>query len=241
MGVGEDRHAGVPNRYPQNCVHGLSVDVIDATADRRSKVSGGFNVLLNGRAVLGATVLVLATSAAYAKPPFAQKEGVKCTYCHTTPPQRNYRGNFYHDNGLSFAGFDDAAEAKKAGVEIGPEADSKPKSWTPPAKAEPEKPAEGTKPAGPSVADLKKKADAAAAAAKKAPKDAKAKTAYAAALAALGHAQMLDTTVPPAKRYPTALATLRQAVKLDAKNAAAAADVKAIEDAYRSMGRPIPK
>lgn len=195
----------------------------------------------SGRALLGAAVLVLVTGAAYAKPPFAQKEGVKCTYCHTTPPQRNYRGNFYHDNGLSFAGFDDAAEAKKAGVEIGPDADAKPKSWTPPQKAEPEKPAATTKPAGPSVADLKKKADAAAAVCKKNPKDAKAKTSCGAALAALGHAQMLDTSVPPVKRYPMALATLRAAVKCDPKNAAAAADIKAIEDAYRSMGKPIPK
>jgi hypothetical protein len=63
---------------------------------------------------------------------------------------RNYRGNFYHDNNLSFAGFDDAAEAKKAGVEVGPEASSKPKSWTAPeAPAEPAKPAVPAKPTTP--------------------------------------------------------------------------------------------
>jgi len=195
---------------------------------------------VSGRAILGATVLAVLAGTAQAKPPFAQKEGVKCTYCHTTPPMRNYRGNFYHDNGLSFAGFDDAAEAKKAGVEIGPEADSKPKSWTPPKAAE-TKPVEETKPAGPSVADLQKKADAAAAAAKKSPKNGALKVALGDALAKLGHAQMLDTTVPPVKRYPTALSTLRAAVKADPKNAAAAADVKAIEDAYKAMGKPIPK
>ena len=195
---------------------------------------------VSGRAILGATVLAVLAGTAQAKPPFAQKEGVKCTYCHTTPPMRNYRGNFYHDNGLSFAGFDDAAEAKKAGVEIGPEADSKPKSWTPPKAAE-TKPVEEPKAAGPSVADLQKKADAAAAAAKKSPKNAALKVALGDALAKLGHAQMLDTTVPPVKRYPTALATLRSAVKADPKNAAAAADVKAIEDAYKAMGKPIPK
>lgn len=194
-----------------------------------------------GRAVLGAAALTLLSGVAYAKPPFAMKEGVKCTYCHTMPPQRNYRGNFYKANGLSFAGFDDAAEAKKAGVEIGPDADAKPTSWTPPKKEEAPKPTEAPKPSGPSVAELTKKADAAAAAYKKNPKSAPAKLAYADALAKLGHAQMLDTTVPPAKRYPTALKTLREAVKLNPKHPGATADVKAIEDAYKSMGREIPK
>lgn len=194
-----------------------------------------------GRAVLGAAALTLLSGVAYAKPPFAMKEGVKCTYCHTMPPQRNYRGAFYKANGLSFAGFDDAAEAKKAGVEIGPDADAKPTSWTPPKPAEEEKPAEAPKPKGPSVADLSKKAKAAAAAYKKKPKSAPLKLAYADALAKLGHAQMLDTSVPPVKRYPTALRTLRQAVKLNPKHPAAKADVKVIEDAYKSMGRPIPK
>ena len=98
-----------------------------------------------------ATALVsLLGTAAVAKPPFAEKEGVSCKYCHSQPPMRNYRGNFYHDNNLSFAGFDDAAEAKKAGVEVGPEASSKPKSWTAPeAPAEPVKPAAPAKPAKP--------------------------------------------------------------------------------------------
>jgi opacity protein-like surface antigen len=84
--------------------------------------------------VLGATSIVLGTfSPAEAKPPFATKEGVKCTYCHApAPPTRNYRGKYYGMHNLSFAGFDDAAEAKKAGVAIGAEADSKPKSQTAP-------------------------------------------------------------------------------------------------------------
>jgi hypothetical protein len=87
----------------------------------------------SNRTILLATALVsLLGTAAVAKPPFAEKEGVSCKYCHSQPPMRNYRGNFYHDNNLSFAGFDDAAEAKKAGVEVGPEASSKPKSWTAP-------------------------------------------------------------------------------------------------------------
>jgi opacity protein-like surface antigen len=84
--------------------------------------------------VLGATGIILGTfSNAEAKPPFAAKEGVKCSYCHApAPPTRNYRGKYYGMHNLSFAGFDDAAEAKKAGVAIGAEAESKPKSQTAP-------------------------------------------------------------------------------------------------------------
>lgn len=108
-------------------------------------------MMKSNRTIMLATALVsLLGTAAVAKPPFAEKEGVSCKYCHTQPPQRNYRGNFYHDNNLSFAGFDDAAEAKKAGVEVGPEASSKPKSWTAPeAPAEPAKPEAPAKPAKP--------------------------------------------------------------------------------------------
>ena len=106
-------------------------------------------MMKSNRTILLATALVsLLGTAAVAKPPFAEKEGVSCKYCHSQPPMRNYRGNFYHDNNLSFAGFDDAAEAKKAGVEVGPEASSKPKSWTAPeAPAEQPKPATPAKPA----------------------------------------------------------------------------------------------
>ena len=108
-------------------------------------------MMKSNRTILLATALVsLLGTAAVAKPPFAEKEGVSCKYCHTQAPMRNYRGNFYHDNNLSFAGFDDAAEAKKAGVEVGPEASSKPKSWTAPeAPAEPAKPEAPAKPAKP--------------------------------------------------------------------------------------------
>ena len=70
---------------------------------------------------------------AEARPPFAAKEGVKCTYCHSgKQPERNYRGVFYGANNHSFNSFDDAAEAKKAGVEIGPLAELVPKSLTAP-------------------------------------------------------------------------------------------------------------
>jgi hypothetical protein len=84
--------------------------------------------------------MLLATSA-QAKPPFAEKEGIKCTYCHSgMQPKRNYRGDYYKLNNFSFAGFDDAAAAKKAGVEIAPLAELKPKSLTPPAPAKPVEP-----------------------------------------------------------------------------------------------------
>lgn len=83
---------------------------------------------------------LLATSA-QAKPPFAAKEGIKCTYCHSgQQPKRNYRGDYYKLHNLTFEGFDDAAEAKKAGVEIAPLAELVPKSLTPPKKVEPPKP-----------------------------------------------------------------------------------------------------
>lgn len=193
---------------------------------------------MTNRALFAVTALGLLAGTANAKPPFAEKEGVKCTYCHTQPPQRNYRGNFYKANNLAFAGFDDAAEAKKAGVEVGPDADSKPKSMTAPAGGGEAKP---EAPAGPSIDALKAAAAKAEAAAAKAPKDKKLAAAAGKALAELGHAQMMDQSVPPRLRYPQALATLRKAVKVDATNKAAAADIKAIEDAYKSMGRPVPK
>lgn len=85
-------------------------------------------------AVLPLTVVF--ASSVQAKPPFAEKEGKKCSYCHEpAPPKRNYRGLYYKLNGLSFAGFVDADEAKKAGVPIGPDAEGAPKSLTPPKKA----------------------------------------------------------------------------------------------------------
>jgi len=125
-------------------------------------VFGGHWLMKSNRTILLATALVsLLGTAAVAKPPFAEKEGVSCKYCHSQPPMRNYRGNFYHDNNLSFAGFDDAAEAKKAGVEVGPEASSKPKSWTAPeAPAEPAKPAVPAKPVKKAPAKPAKKAPA---------------------------------------------------------------------------------
>lgn len=214
-------------------------------------------------AFLTATALASVVSVAFvgkpqpvqAFPAFKDKEGVSCGYCHTSAAgggKRNYRGKFYKKNNLTFAGFDDAAEAKAAGEEIGLDADQKPKSLTPPAgattpvEAAPVEatPAPVPTPAPapkPSVADLKKKAAVTAAALKKSPKSAAAKKAHSASLSAVAKAVMGDTTIPPAKRYPEALTLLRQAVTLDPTNKAAATDKKMIEDVYKQMGRPLPK
>lgn len=96
----------------------------------------------------------LSGGAAHAFPKFAKAESKPCGYCHVNPAgggERNYRGLFYKTNGLSFAGFDDAAEAKKAGVEVGPVTDPSPTSGAAPTeKALP--PAPPVDPA--SIADL---------------------------------------------------------------------------------------
>lgn len=180
-------------------------------------------------------------------PPFVQKEGKPCAYCHVKAAgggARNYRGQYYKANGLTFANFDDAAEAKKAGVEVGPEPTPPPKSQTTAKPAEtPAEKKETLAEAKPSstVQDAAAKARLAEGEYKKAPKNAAKKTAYAATLASLGHAIMLDDTLPPNQRYPGALVQLRRALALDPKNKVALADIKQIEAVYKSMGRPVPK
>jgi glutathione peroxidase len=61
-------------------------------------------------------VVALAAAPAEAKPEFAQKEGKMCNYCHTSPPERNFRGMYYGTHGHSLANFDEEYEAKAAGV-----------------------------------------------------------------------------------------------------------------------------
>ncbi len=76
-------------------------------------------------------VLLALPHAAHAHKKYAIAEGVSCAYCHVSAVgggKRNYRGDFYQKQMHSFANFDDAAEAKAAGVEVGPEADKKPAS-----------------------------------------------------------------------------------------------------------------
>ena len=210
-------------------------------------------------AALTGTIIVCAAAVsifgkpepAQAFPPYKEKEGVNCAYCHTSPAggKRNYRGKFYKKNGLSFAAFDDKAEADGAGEPIAAEADSKPKSLTPPAgTVVPATPAPATtpapetpKPAGTSVAALRTKAAATAAALKAAPKNTAKKKVHSATLTALARGIMADATIRPVLKYPEALRLSRQAVTLDPANKDAASDVKQITDVYKQMGLPIPK
>ena len=85
--------------------------------------------------ILTMTLALLLTRAVYALPEFARKEGKSCLYCHATAAwggNRNYRSEFFRKHGRSFASFDAAAEAKKAGVPVGSDVDPKPKSWSAP-------------------------------------------------------------------------------------------------------------
>ncbi|MDX1932088.1 MAG: hypothetical protein SFU56_05755 [Capsulimonadales bacterium] len=201
------------------------------------------------RLLLSLTGLVAALSVAAPRatafPPFTQKEGKPCGYCHVNEKgggKRNYRGNYYKLRNLSFVEFDDAAEAKKAGEEVGPDPDpnTKPKSWTAPKGAETTE-ATGTEEKKLSVKEATARVKVAETAYNKAKNDPAKKKALAAAIADLGHATMLDATIPPRNRYPAALKHARRALSLDPTNKQAAEDKKAIEDAYKSMGRPVPQ
>ena len=163
-----------------------------------------------------AAALAAISMPASAKPPFAEKEGVACTYCHIQAPKRNYRGDYYKSHQLSFAGFVDAAEAKKAGVGVGPGAGSKPNSLT-------------TVKQSPRIAILTKKAQDAEGAARSAPRDAKLRIAFAAALTKLGDAQLADTSVPMATRIDTASQSYTKAGHIDGKNAAAKAGLEKVK------------
>lgn len=206
------------------------------------------------RILLGFGTVVAASGATHALPAFTQKEGKPCAYCHVNQAgsgPRNYRGLFYKQNKLSFAGFDDAAEAKKAGVEIGPNPTPPPKSYSPPPQEEPKSSAPSAQ--GPSkeptkaatqtmtVAQATANLKAAQAIYTKAPNNATARKTYAEAIAQLGRSTMLDQAIPAMRRYPAALQMQRRALALDPSNKVALADKKQIEDVYKSMKRPIPK
>jgi tetratricopeptide (TPR) repeat protein len=220
------------------------VNLFHRSASMRMEVPSlnNFRVLLSVAALTA--VFAIGAPKSEARPPFAAKEGKPCAYCHVNPAgggARNYRGNYYGAHDHTFAEFDDATEAKKAGEAVGPDPDPsvKPKSWTaPPAAAAAPAKAE-TKAI--STKEATAQAAAAAAAYKKNMKDPAAKKAYAAALATQAHATMLDQSITPHKRYPDALKLDNQALKLDPTNKQAAEDKKAIEDAYKSLGKPIPK
>ncbi|MGC4042577.1 MAG: DUF1080 domain-containing protein [Armatimonas sp.] len=97
--------------------------------------------------ILAALLLTaLLATGTQASPPFTNKELVHCFYCHTDQLKLNYRGNYYKLHNLTFAEFDDAAEAKKAGVPIAPLAETRPKSLTPPKSQTPPKKVDPPKP-----------------------------------------------------------------------------------------------
>ena len=69
---------------------------------------------------VGVALALCAGGPAQAKKAFAEKEKVACDYCHVTPGgPRNFRGLYYRKYEHSFANFDNAYEAKLAGVDPG--------------------------------------------------------------------------------------------------------------------------
>lgn len=211
--------------------------------------------------LLTGAALLAGPRAAHALPKYSQAEGKPCVYCHNGPVgnanNQNYRAKFYDKNGFSFKGFDDAAEAKKAGVDVAPEATPPPKSYSPAEGAAPPPATPATpNPAGaPEMPPQPNRtppstltpAQAAAnykvveAAYLKTPKDAGKKKAFAQATAQLGRATMYDSATAPMVKYPTALRYYRRALALDPANRIALGDKKLIESVYQKMGRPVPK
>jgi glutathione peroxidase len=64
-----------------------------------------------------ALTLILSSSVAHAKPEYAMKEKKDCLYCHVRPGEaRGFRGMYYAARMYSFDKFDEAFEAKIAGV-----------------------------------------------------------------------------------------------------------------------------
>ena len=61
--------------------------------------------LLFALAILGGTIISISTNST-ATPAYAKKEGKKCSYCHTMPPNAqhlNDTGKCYKENGHSLA------------------------------------------------------------------------------------------------------------------------------------------
>ncbi len=76
---------------------------------------------------------------------------------------------------------------------------------------------------------------------KTSPKDAVVlKAALAESNLALGDFNMFNEQMPPFRKYPAALRAYRQVLVYDKANKKAAANIKTIEDIYKSMGRPVP-
>lgn len=58
---------------------------------------------------------------------------------------------------------------------------------------------------------------------------------------AKGDFYMNDQGTPPRVKYPTALKSYREVLKLDKDNAKAKQNIATIEGIYKSMGRPVPQ
>src|SRR5207245_10489016 len=75
----------------------------------------------------------------------------------------------------------------------------------------------------------------------KTPKDAKLKTEAAEANYQVGHAMMVNNSLPPRVKYPGAHKHFNRALALNPKHARAAEEKKLMEDNDRQMGRPTQK
>jgi hypothetical protein len=73
------------------------------------------------------------------------------------------------------------------------------------------------------------------------PKDAKLKTEVAEANYHVGHAMMVNDSLPPRVKYRGALKHFNRALALNPKHPQAAEEKKMIVDIYRQMGRPVPQ
>jgi tetratricopeptide (TPR) repeat protein len=76
---------------------------------------------------------------------------------------------------------------------------------------------------------------------KKNPKSAEYKQGLAAAHFAQGNALMNNAQMPPFRKYPGALKSFRKTLEYDPNHKEAKANIKTIEDIYKSMGRPVPQ
>ena len=57
----------------------------------------------------------------------------------------------------------------------------------------------------------------------------------------LGNAFMYEESLPPFRKYPSALREFRKVLSYDKENKKAKANITTIEGIYKSMGRPVPQ
>ena len=76
---------------------------------------------------------------------------------------------------------------------------------------------------------------------KKNPKSAELKKALTDTHFAQGNSLMNNAQMPPFRKYPGALKSFRKTLTFDPNHEQAKANIKTIEDIYKSMGRPVPQ